>query len=162
MPNREAYNKMQADIRHKNSSMIKHFRETNPEAYERLLKKAKGELQLETIRTPLERLQVRPGVSSTPSRTDEEWTRLLFKAGERHFNILTGDGHFYFEGASVNATHVELLKLAQAHASFNGIIELVARCSCVNCRRRDIEENTPYDYTLTQKLHDVYYNHRPG
>ena len=52
MSNRTAYNKLQAEVRQQQAETLRRFREDNPEAYERLLKKAQEEIEAETTTTP--------------------------------------------------------------------------------------------------------------
>ena len=52
MPNRKGYAKLQAETRRQQSETLRAFKESNPEAYERLLKRAQEELTEETTTQP--------------------------------------------------------------------------------------------------------------
>ena len=140
---RKAYSQLYAKDRRRSSEMLRHFKEANPEAYERLLARARQELDAEKTLTPLQRLN-----APRTLRPFNDLDDLIFLPGTRHYFILTSDNRLSFRTYSVNAPLVERPDC------------IVVRCNCMKCKERDIAENTPYDYTQTQELLDRYFQKR--
>jgi len=138
--NRPAYNKMQADIKKQQAKTLQKFRESNPKAYERLLKKAREEVETEFSMTPLERLNVlRPVVKHTlPAK------EFSYNPQERHYYIYTRDDwnkeHLYFHSFTPTPSSEEVLdELHKLHPKFSGIITSINPCSCPACSNRHLQ-----------------------
>lgn len=147
MSNRQAYNKLQAKERRRQAETLKHFREQNPEDYERLLKRAQEELKAEESLTPLERLNLRHSTPTTTVSPEELERRikaldtLVYNIQERHYYIHTKDEwntpHLYFESFTPTPTPEEVLDtLHRRHPNFSGQITSIEPCNCPACIRR--------------------------
>jgi len=140
---RKGYSKLQAEERRRQSEVLQRFREVNPEAYERLLKRAQEEVEVEKTMSPLERLQARRPVTTTSrgALTTEEIDKIVYNPKERHYYVHTkdeyGKEHLYFESFVPTPSSDEVLdELREKHPSFSGQLISIEACTCPACLKR--------------------------
>ena len=145
--NKPAYNKLQTAERHRQAETLRLFREADPDAYGRLLKRAKEELKAEESMTPIERLNLRRSVPVNAISPEELRQRIatqdlrIYNPQERHYYIHTKDEwstpHLYFESFIPTPTTEEVLdELHRRHPNFSGQIVSIEPCVCPACLSR--------------------------
>ena len=144
---RKGYAKLQTEVRKQQSETLRRFHEQNPEAFERLLKRAQEELKAEESLSPIERLDLRRGTPTTTIRPEELERRIaaldarIYDPQERHYYVHTkdewGTPHLYFESFIPTPTTEEVLdELHRRHPNFSGQIVSIEPCVCPACLQR--------------------------